>query len=160
MPRQKVNKHKSEGDWKDCVSGGSECLIPLDFSPCHCAAQSNECPLYVLLKPIKENLKGHTIHTLVKVHFRGLKRWYYVKITALCKVCKIRCNVFLNQLVNPTESSFYFLTDKLDLHTTSQICPRCGGSMQGVKGNYPPPPFSRGISLAGEDLQEFNNCFH
>ncbi len=71
---------------------------------------------------------------MVKIQVRGLKRWYYVKITAVCLVCKVRCYVF-KEVAKPIKSSTYFLKDRKDLHTTPLIYPGCAGSMKGGKRN-------------------------
>ncbi len=71
------------------------------------------------------------------MRFRGLKRRFYVKVTVVCFVFYVRCNV-LKELVAVTysiESSIEFLIDKKFLRTTLKICRECGGSMTEARGN-------------------------
>ncbi len=77
---------------------------------------------------------------MIKVHFKGIKRWFYVEITGVCLVYTTYCYVFKDFAVVTyfIESSIKFLKDRLVLHTTPPICPECGGSMTGVKGNGSP----------------------
>ncbi len=39
-------------------------------------------------------LNERPVFIRIKVQFRGLKRWLYVKISVVCLVCKVHCQIF------------------------------------------------------------------